>query len=320
MRVLSLTILALLIAWNPSNAQIQASRRLQDDSASPSEAPTAPEGLDDFGIATAAPTPAEGGAVNGTTPGDEGDIGDLVDSPTPAPAGDMLGGDTPSPVDDGFIDFGTDAPTVADALGGEGGDLTPSPTPSIANELPTFDEPTFDEPTIAEPTFNVPTFDEPTFDDPTFAEPTFDEPVFLSFPTDAPAWPVAQPTEAPIVPYIVNDDGYDPLQDEDMEIEKEKWDNETLEEMEHDQNVLIALSVVGAIGLCLALLSAQQLIENPDGCCASICRMFVACICGITRCLCWPCRFICGCTGRDRRNHDLIMAGDNNYTHDLELS
>jgi hypothetical protein len=267
MRLLSLTILALLVAWSPSNAQVRQSRRLQDDE---TEFPTAtPEfGGDDLG--TAPPTPAgsagspEGGSVNGTTPeaGDVGDEGNFGNVPTPAPEFDFSDTSTPAPADDGFP--------------GDGGDMAPTPSPSIADgpptfDVPTFDEPTFDEPTFDEPTFDEPTFDEPTFDEPTFDEPTFDDPTFEN-PTDAPAVPTAaspveQPTEAPVITYVSNDD-YDPLLDEDLEAEEADWDSETLEEMEHDQNVLIALSIVGGVGLCFTLVAAQQLIENPDGCCS----------------------------------------------------
>lgn len=46
------------------------------------------------------------------------------------------------------------------------------------------------------------------------------------------------------------------------------WKQETTEEMMHDKNVIIAVSSAVLFGFVLALCSAQQVIENPDGCCA----------------------------------------------------
>jgi hypothetical protein len=273
MRVFSLTIVALLITWSPSEAHVRQSRRLQDESASPTDTPEF-----DGGELTTAPTPAGTVVSSEGGTGDGGDLGGVVNVPTPAPiivdgltpAPIIVDGLTPAPADDlagtpvPVDEVGDDvsAPPTQE-FGGDAGDLTPSPTPVGTG---TVEEPTYAQPTYDEPTYEQPTYDEPTHEQPTYDEPTYEQPTYL---TDAPAFPttpVQQPTEPPALPYVANDD--DPLQDEENEIEETKWDNETIEEMEHDQNVLIALSVVGAIGLCFALLAAQQLIENPEGCCA----------------------------------------------------
>jgi len=98
---------------------------------------------------------------------------------------------------------------------------------------------------------------------------------------------------------------------------------EPIDEMEHDRNVAIALGICGGIGLCLAIITAQQMLENPHGCCASICRILVAATCGVTRCICFPCRMCCGSTARQERySNELISGGGYNeeYISDLELT
>ncbi|KAL3943842.1 MAG: hypothetical protein SGBAC_002093 [Bacillariaceae sp.] len=98
---------------------------------------------------------------------------------------------------------------------------------------------------------------------------------------------------------------------------------EPIEEMEHDRNVAIALGICGGIALCLAIITAQQMLENPHGCCAGICRILVAATCGVTRCICFPCRMICGSTARQERySNELISGGGYNeeYISDLELT
>merc|ERR1712008_143685 len=98
---------------------------------------------------------------------------------------------------------------------------------------------------------------------------------------------------------------------------------ESIDDMEHDSNVVVALGILGGIGLCLAIITAQQMLENPNGCLASICRIMVATTCGVTRFICCPCRMICGCTRKqDRYSNELISGGGYNeeYISDLELT
>jgi len=98
---------------------------------------------------------------------------------------------------------------------------------------------------------------------------------------------------------------------------------EPIEEMEHDRNVAIALGICSGIGLFLAIITAQQMLENPQGCCASMCRILVSVTCGVTRCICYPCRKICGCTTKQERySNELISGGGYNeeYISDLELT
>lgn len=163
--------------------------------------------------------------------------------------------------------------------------------------------------------------------------PTISPTLWLApFPT--PTW--GTPPAAKPVIYVATDD--DPLQQEDESIaEKENEEEgsktggigdliyfdhaESLEEMEHDRNVAIALGVCFGIGFCLLIMTAHQMLENPDGCCASICRLVVACQCAITRCVCFPCRLICGSTGRSNQRYSNELGySRNQYSSDLELT
>mmetsp|Transcript_21620 Transcript_21620/g.51577 ORF Transcript_21620/g.51577 Transcript_21620/m.51577 type:complete len:379 (+) Transcript_21620:151-1287(+) len=128
------------------------------------------------------------------------------------------------------------------------------------------------------------------------------------------------PTLRPAVPYVSTDD--DPLKSTDgfaSTIEDWFTNESTIEEMEHDRNVIIALSVVFGFMFFFSVFVAYQMLENPDGCCASLCRITVACWCGIIRCICYPCRSICGCTGGSEAQH-MMVPDDGQFTHDLELS
>eukprot|EP00536_Pseudo-nitzschia_multiseries_P013895 jgi/Psemu1/310365/fgenesh1_kg.629_\ len=87
--------------------------------------------------------------------------------------------------------------------------------------------------------------------------------------------------------------------------------------MEHDQSVIIALSVVFGVMFFFAIFVAYQMLHNPDGCCASICRITVACWCGILRCVCYPCRAMCGCTGQQAPKYEI--PDEERFPNDLEL-
>jgi len=146
--------------------------------------------------------------------------------------------------------------------------------------------------------------------------PTSNEtPYFGPQPDAAPPTAYRPPTLRPAVPYVSTDD--DPLKEADAN--GWVWNDSTIEEMEHDKTVIIALSVVFGLMFFFSIFAAYQLLENPDGLCASMCRITVACWCGIARCICYPCRSICGCTGQSGGQH-MIVPDDGHFTHDLELS
>ena len=44
--------------------------------------------------------------------------------------------------------------------------------------------------------------------------------------------------------------------------------------MIHDQNVLIAVGVLCGVGILLMIITAHQMVENPDGCCARYVLLF----------------------------------------------
>mmetsp|Transcript_9915 Transcript_9915/g.20728 ORF Transcript_9915/g.20728 Transcript_9915/m.20728 type:complete len:399 (+) Transcript_9915:126-1322(+) len=147
--------------------------------------------------------------------------------------------------------------------------------------------------------------------------PTFD---FAPTPTRAePTYIPPTPTLRPAVPYVSKGD--DPLDDKILDKATGDWfsNDSTIDEMEHDRSVIIALSVVFGVMFFFSVFVAYQMLENPDGCCASVCRISVACWCGIARCICYPCRSVCGCTGSPSGDH-VMVPGDGGFTHDLELS
>jgi hypothetical protein len=78
---------------------------------------------------------------------------------------------------------------------------------------------------------------------------------------------VQPPTEEP-EPYVPLDD--DPVKNEPGTASDETWiqPGESPEEMAHDRNVLIAVCVICGVAFLLMIITAQQMMENPDGCCA----------------------------------------------------
>lgn len=160
--------------------------------------------------------------------------------------------------------------------------------------------------------------------------PYDDEPTYEEQPTD-PSWPDYTKPEN-TTPYQPPD-GSDPLDNVNDDDIKQKWENKDpysmqqvqkkLDDMMHDRNVKIVAIVFGILGFVLLLCVAEQLIENPNGCIAKSCR----CVVCVYRVLCWPCRFVCCCTGNSRvkarRTHQQLMTTDDDhygYTHDLELT
>jgi len=148
-------------------------------------------------------------------------------------------------------------------------------------------------------------------------------------------YPAPAPAPAP-TPYVPPTSG-DPLDEDDTDKIADEWKNkgpvewvqDEANSLAADQNVVIVSAVLGTLGLILLLITAQQMLENPDGCCGKICRCWVA----VFRILCWPCRKICCCGGgssnsgsrrASRRTHDMVGEnGDNynsGYSHDLELT
>jgi hypothetical protein len=155
----------------------------------------------------------------------------------------------------------TEAPsgdgTIEEAPTDDTGVLVPvgSPVPSTgsSSEVVTPAPSHAKTPTYPTPTYPAPTYKAPTYDHSPPTQPSY------AFPASA----IEPPTEE----YVPPDD--DPIKNEGTEEEVEEWaDNITLEQMEKDRNVLIALSTVAGVGFLLMIMTAHQMLENPDGCCA----------------------------------------------------
>jgi hypothetical protein len=261
------------------------------------------------GDGTASGAPAGDGTIAEAPAGDgtiaEAPIGNstFIDAPgddevaTEAPGGDETGVPSSSAPSTGF---GTDVET-------------PAPTPSKAAYIPpTYGTPTYEYPAPDEP----PTYPTPTQSDPAPAPtPKYSSPTAPSYKYPTPTVPKPVYELPATEDYVPPDD--DPIKNEGTAEEEEWRENLTVGQMEEDRNVLIALSTVAGIGFLLIIITAHQMMENPDGCCATICRITVACSCALFRLVCFPCRMVCGCTNKDRRTHELMQP---NYTHDLELS
>ena len=134
-------------------------------------------------------------------------------------------------------------------------------------------------------------------------------------------YPVWQTTPLPTAKYVPPNDDF--LATENDDVMASEWaDKNTLEkagaewdEIRRDKNVKIVSIVFGVTGFVFLLCVAQQLLENPDGCCGKLCRCLVACF----KILCFPLRACC-CNSklaRERRTHQLVGS---EYSHDLELT
>jgi hypothetical protein len=239
---------------------------------------------------------------------DTSDMGNKEDEPTAAP---VLGGATLPPaygIDDpdgldGLIDDDFEDTNGTGDMGNEEGEPTSSPVLGGTTLSPAYGIDDVSMPTMA---------------------PSVTYVAGTGRPTRA-YWSDAIPTQSP-VEYIANDD--DPIQKEENE-DKERPSNggigdyvyfdhaEPIEDMEHDENVAIALGTVSGIGLLLLIITAHQMLNNPDGCCASICRILVACNCFVVRFLCFPCRLVCGCNKSDRYSNELREGGRYSQRHDF---
>jgi hypothetical protein len=205
--------------------------------------------------ATDAPNSHSTPITNAPVPTETPVGGNLTEAPagngtiTEAPTGDSSLTDAP-----GDDEVATEAPG-----GNDTGDLAPvgSPAPSLGFDTEVLLPP---PPIYVAPTeYPTPTPPTPTYKAPTYSNSPPTSPTY-SFPTPT---AVAAPTEE----YVPLDD--DPIKNEDIAVEEEWADSMTLEQMEKDRNVLIALSTVAGFGFLLMIITAHQMLENPDGCYAT---------------------------------------------------
>eukprot|EP00569_Conticribra_weissflogii_P004113 CAMPEP_0171328842 /NCGR_PEP_ID=MMETSP0878-20121228/878_1 /TAXON_ID=67004 /ORGANISM="Thalassiosira weissflogii, Strain CCMP1336" /LENGTH=447 /DNA_ID=CAMNT_0011828723 /DNA_START=13 /DNA_END=1356 /DNA_ORIENTATION=+ len=285
---------------------------------------------------------------------DDGAFGETMETQTPSASPSasevgLNGTSAPSNLNAGDEITLTATPSVAPSIAGEGGMETgtssPSGTPSVIptiagdnhdiSQTPTiaFDDENTSVPT-ANPVYNwgdnnagTPTLFPTLMDDDNFGDSGFDY------------WnkkyPTVNPTPRPTVQYVPLTD--DPLTEEEGEVPvgefnddkfggiKGKIDTymegvESPEAMEKDKNVQVVAGVLVAVFVVLWLVTAHQVMENPDGLCAGFCRLILKLICCIIRVLCLPCRYLC-CKGSDqtrsRRTHSPMRS---EFPTDLELA
>jgi hypothetical protein len=199
----------------------------------------------------------------------------------------------------------------------------PYPT-TPANPYPTPANP---HPVPATPYGGGPVDPSPVGDDdfvPTMSPgPTIADGPDNSLPAPSPSYPSWSYTPEPTTKYVPPKDD---IAKTDDEVAKEWADKSNLEkaeaeweEIRRDKNVKIVSIVFGVTGFLLLLFVSSQLLDNPNGCCGTLCRCMLVC----TRILCFPLRALCCCCSssssraKDRRTHQLM---DSEYTHDLELT
>ena len=184
-----------------------------------------------------------------------------------------LGGSTPLP---GGFDDVTSQPTPSPGRGDPtstfGGQATPTPgtvnaTSSPAQGIATGSPPPMNmgtpSPTASQISHTYPPTPAP------FHAPT--GPTFHGGPTEPHVY--KPPTERPTEEYVPPPPSAgDPVEQEQEEAKEQDADwgegKESLEELERDQRVLIALGVIGGVALLLLICTAHQMLDNPDGCCA----------------------------------------------------
>jgi hypothetical protein len=278
MRVSLLTLLLLLCALVGATSTRSESRlrSLVVESDDPTSAPVEganwtgdnvpAEGGDGDGLSAPIETPAEGGDGDGLsapieTPGGDGDgisgNNDLVPSPT-TPAGNEsspVSAPHSIPVDVPPTGLNGDSvPTEGGNGNGDGSPAAPIETPGGDGDGTSVNNDIVPSPAPAEnQSFSTPA-------------PTREHTSPVSAPHSSPVY--VPPTKEPTEEYLPPDD--DPINTEEDEKEQAWSDDqyESLEQMEKDRNVQIALGVVFGLGILMTIITAQQMIENPEGCCA----------------------------------------------------
>uniref|UniRef100_A0A7S3QBI5 Uncharacterized protein n=1 Tax=Chaetoceros debilis TaxID=122233 RepID=A0A7S3QBI5_9STRA len=86
----------------------------------------------------------------------------------------------------------------------------------------------------------------------------------------------------------------------------------------------VMAGVIAFFGIVGMLLTAWQLFENPDGLCASCCRLSLKISAFLLKIMCVPCK-LCfgrysGYTGSDPNNRTVFLEKAELYTNDLELT
>ena len=245
MKIYSLALLLSLVFAASSEAETSIiRRRLQEggEDSSSSEAPS-PALFESFDT----PPPTVSGFDGG-----EPTVGVPTDGIPTIDEGSEFGG---SPVDE--------TPTNMDGFGGD--NETPAPGDSEGTPTADFDYETLDP---AESTYTDSPVEAPTTGD--YETPVAAPPTYKPRPTTPEYYETPAPSPRPEAAYVPNDD--DPLQPVNPDINGDEaswgWQDSSVEEVEHDRTVLIALSVTFAFGILLSIITAHQTLQNPGGCCA----------------------------------------------------
>ena len=227
----------------------------------------------------------------------------------------------------------------------------PAPAPPSGTDVPSFfptnmsipltpednnsrDEPVTDSPTSSP---NVET-DFPT------SSPIAEETAITDFPSFSPIWaPTANPVKTESDDYYENLDNLDselfddaPTEESVSSDNKSSDDKSEIDEIKQmvlegekevvrvakDPTAEILAGVIALFGLLGMVFTGWQLLENPQGLCASICRLCVTCFACFCKVIFLPCRLCCdrhrGYTGSNTMDNSSFL--NNEHTHDLELS
>jgi hypothetical protein len=216
------------------------------------ESPAA--GIDESPVAGIDESPAAG--IDGF-PTTEGGDDDEKESPSLSPIDSRTEGG-----DDDKKESPSISPTSRTELGHHKEQQSPSPSPTNGRtRFPTTERPSYEDvPTLytARPSYETPKYPTPT----------------VNYPFSSPGYvpPSAKP-------YVSNNDEEDPIVGPSSGAVggsggsssgsgSYAWENSTVDEMEHDRTVIIALSVVFGTMFLFSVIVAHQMLENPGGCCA----------------------------------------------------
>lgn len=269
MQVLFLGLLSIFVWLSGAEARFPGGRRLEDQLIDPSPAPTVLVLNEDRTAPPTVPLIVRDGV-------------DAI-APEAVPTVDSAMAPEAAPVADGGI-F-EDPPTLDEVVTPAPVETAPEVSPAEVPTLP--DDASTDPPDdlvdapdaapVAAPV-DLPTVDEETATPAPMATPVaaptaapYSSPVFV--PNTSIYTP--EPTPRPQATYVTNDDDdgdpvkpFDPTEGGINDGDKWVWNNSEIEELEHDQTVLIALLSVLGVGILLSICVAQQMLENPNGCCA----------------------------------------------------
>ena len=135
-----------------------------------------------------------------------------------------------------------------------------------------------------------------------------------SSPTSTPKSPTARPTMRPTR-------RPSPMPTTEAWADKVKDEENRIKQLANDKTAEVAAGLFFFLGIIGMVFTAQQLIENPDGLCGSLCRLSIKFSAFMLKLVCLPCRLCCGkyngYSTSDPKNRTLFVE---EYTNDLELT